>query len=132
MRPERHSRIDVRTLIWAGLGACAAGLVAVLLSGAASAALFAATPPAIDTLALSSQDQPIAWNDLSSAPSENGPADFRPGTTSAIPSTVQVRAIKGEAASDVPALSAYDFAKVQNKLLIINPRDMMIAEVISG
>jgi hypothetical protein len=29
-------------------------------------------------------------------------------------------------------LRAYDYAKVTGKLLIVNPHDMMIAEVIAG
>ena len=38
----------------------------------------------------------------------------------------------GKTASDVPALRPYDYAKVNGKLLIVNPHDMMIAEVIAG
>jgi hypothetical protein len=32
----------------------------------------------------------------------------------------------------VPQLEPYDFAKVQGQLLIINPSDMMIAEIMAG
>jgi hypothetical protein len=132
MRSGRRSPLQARTMILAGLTAFTMGFWAIVLSGAVSAPLFGATPKASDSLSLSRQDQQTAWNDLSSVPSEEGPADFRPSTTSAVPSTLAVRAIKGKAASDVPVLGAYDFAKVQNKLLIINPTDMMIAEVITG
>jgi hypothetical protein len=132
MQPRRQSLMQVRTLIWAGMASFTAGLVVMLLSGAASAALFGSPPQASDTLALSAQDQQAAWNDLSTIPSQNGPVTFRPSTTSAVPSTLEIHAIKGQVASDVPTLKPYDFAKVQNKLLIINPHDMMITEVISG
>jgi hypothetical protein len=104
----------------------------MLLSGAASADLFSPPPQAADILDLSPQNQQKAWSDLSNMPNQNGPATFRPSMASAVPSTVHVLAIRGKAASDVAVLSAYDFAKVGNKLLIINPKDMMIAEVITG
>ncbi|HUC47977.1 MAG TPA: hypothetical protein VMA30_01235 [Xanthobacteraceae bacterium] len=132
MRLRRSPPWQVRTMILVGLAAFTAGLWAVALSRAASAPLFGAAPKAGDTLSLSPQDQQTAWNDLSATPNQDGPATFRPSTTSAIPSTLDIHAIKGKAAVDLPALKPYDFAKVQNKLLIINPHDMMIAEVISG
>ncbi len=112
---------------------------AVLLAGVtvslvpASAALFSAsTPKAADSLTLSRQDQKTAWTDLSGAKTSSAPASFQPTTSSAIPSTLTVHAIPEKAASAVPALRAYDYAKVNGKLLIVNPHDMMIAEVISG
>ena len=112
---------------------------AVLLAGAslavipASAALFSSpAPKAGDSLTLSSQDQKTAWNDLNSAAASNAPSSFQPTTSSAVPSTLKVRAIPSKTASDVPALRPYDFAKVNGKLLIVNPHDMMIAEVIAG
>jgi hypothetical protein len=132
MRWRKQTLLQARTMIIAGLAAFMLGLWAVLLSGAASAALFATAPKAADTLSLSPVDQHTAWTDLSSAPDQSGPATFRPSTSSAVPSTLEIHAIKDKAASDLPALKPYDFAKVRNKLLIINPHDMMIAEMISG
>ena len=131
MRQRRRQPIPERTLIWGALGAFALGFGAMLASGAASAALFAAPPQANDILDLSVEQQQTVWSDLSAMPSQSGPLTFRPSTSSAIPSTVDVHAITGKAASDVSVLSAYDVAKVQNKLLIINPNDMMIAAVIA-
>ncbi len=105
----------------------------VLSSVPASAALFSSsTPKASDSLTLSTQQQKTAWNELRSAAPSNAPASFQPSTSSALPSTVMVHAIPAKTASDVPALRPYDFAKVGGKLLIVNPHDMMIAEVIAG
>jgi hypothetical protein len=39
--------------------------------------------------------------------------------------------VTAKAAGDVPALKPYKFAMLQRKLVIINPRDGKIAEVIS-
>ena len=111
---------------------------AVLLAGAAmavvpaSAALFSSSPKASDSLSLSSQQQQTAWNDLNGAKASNAPSSFQPATSSAVPSTLTVHAIPAKTASAVPALRPYDYAKVDGKLLIVNPHDMMIAEVIRG
>ncbi|HJY18668.1 MAG TPA: hypothetical protein VJ353_13625 [Xanthobacteraceae bacterium] len=112
---------------------------AVLLAGAtmaivpASAALFSSSAPkASDSLSLSSQQQQTAWNDLNGAKASNAPSSFQPATSSAVPSTLTVHAIPAKTASAVPVLRPYDYAKVDGKLLIVNPHDMMIAEVISG
>lgn len=100
---------------------------------AVSAALFSAsTPKANDSLSLSGQQQQTAWNDLNGVAMSGAPQSFRPSTSSAIPSTLKVQQIPPKTATDVPALQPYDFAKTGGKLLIVNPRDMMIVAVISG
>jgi len=117
----------------------AIAVAAVLVSGAmlasapASAALFSSShAKAADSLTLPTDQQKTAWNDLNSAAASNAPSSFQPSTSSALPSTVTVHAIPSKTAAAVPALRPYDFAKVDGKLLIVNPHDMMIAEVISG
>lgn len=109
----------------------AAGVVLLSGAAAASAALFGPAPTAGDSLALSSQNQSTAWNDLSKAPLSQPPSTFEPATSSAVPSTIRIRAIPPRVASDIPALRPYDYAKLPGKILIINPHDMMIAKVIS-
>ena len=113
---------------------------AALVSGAllasaapASAALFSSShAKAADSLTLSSDQQKTAWSDLKGATASNAPSSFQPSTSSALPSTVTVHAVPAKTASAIPALRPYDFAKVDGKLLIVNPHDMMIAEVIGG
>ena len=39
--------------------------------------------------------------------------------------------VTAKAASDVPALKPYKFAKEQKKLVIVNPSDQKIADVIT-
>jgi hypothetical protein len=100
---------------------------------ASSAALFSPpVAPAGDSLTLPGEQQKTAWNDLSVELPSNAPSSFQPATSSAVPSTVTVRQIPPGIAGEVPALQPYDYAKVGNKLLIINPQDMMIAEIITG
>jgi hypothetical protein len=106
---------------------------ALLTAAPASAALFSSpAPKPSDSLTLPSAQQKTAWNDLKSATASNAPSSFQPSTSSALPSTVTVHAVPAKTATDVPALRPYDYAKADGKLLIVNPRDMMIAEVIGG
>ena len=105
---------------------------AVLAAAPASAALFGSHAKAADSLTLPSDQQKTALNDLNGTAQSNAPSSFQPSTSSALPSTVTVHAIPSKTATAVPALRPYDYAKVDGKLLIVNPHDMMIAEVISG
>ena len=106
---------------------------AVLLSGAVAASAESIKPMAHDTLSLTSTQQKTAWNDINKTASiQSAPAKFDATPGAALPSSVKVSAVPSKAARDVPALRPYDFAVVQGKLLIVNPSDKKIAEVING
>jgi hypothetical protein len=119
--------------------AIALAAAAALLSGvtAASAADIPSSHSgmavkASDTLNLSATQQKTAWNDLSSQAAQSAPAGFSAMDGSKVPNTLKIGAIPSKVARDVSQLRPYDFAKVQGKLLIVNPSDRMIAEVITG
>jgi hypothetical protein len=101
---------------------------ALLLSGVATAS---AAPS--DTLNLTSTQQKTAWNDLY-MPSLNqkAPSGFNLIVGAVIPNSVTTAAVPSKAARAVPSLRPYNFAMVQGKLVIVNPSDKKIAEVITG
>ena len=107
---------------------------AALLAGsmAASAATMSNPAKTDDTLNLTSNQQKTAWHDLY-MPSLNqkAPAGFHATIGAVVPSSVTTAPVPRKAASDVPSLKPYDFAKLQRKLLIVNPSDKKIAEVIT-
>jgi Protein of unknown function (DUF1236) len=115
---------------------------AVLLSGvtAAAAAGMAQSSssstmarPASDTLTLTSTQQKTAWNDLhGQAAKQKAPSGFKATVGSVAPSTLKIEPVPSKTASAIPALRSYDFAMVQGKLLIVNPSDKKIVEVITG
>ena len=110
---------------------------AVLLCGAtaASAEVASSHSGAAKTdsmLSLTMTQQKKAWNDMSSASAQNAPSNFNAAPGTAVPNTLKVRAVPSKAARDLPVLRSYDFAKIQGKLLIVNPKDRTIAEVITG
>jgi len=106
---------------------------ALLLAGVtAASAAGVAQSTASDTLSLPSAQQKTAWNDLHGRNKQNAPSGFTATVGSAVPNTLKIKPVPGKAASAVPALRPYDFAMVQGKLLIVNPSDRTIAEVIAG
>jgi hypothetical protein len=99
---------------------------------AASAANMPNERPASDTLSLSSPQQKAAWNDLYvKSLNQKTPSGFAATAGAVVPKGVTIAPVTGKAASDVPALRPYDFAMLQHKLLIVNPSDKKIAEVIA-
>jgi hypothetical protein len=110
----------------AGISAASAATVP---SGTAATKM---AQPASDTLSLSSTQQKTAWNDLYvKSLNQKAPSGFEATMGAVVPSKVKIAPVTGKAASDVPALKTYDFAMLQHKLLIVNPRDKKIAEVIT-
>jgi len=87
---------------------------------------------ASDSLSLDAAQRKTAWNDLSSQTTQKAPANFAATAGAKVPSSLSIKAVPSKAARDVSQLRPYDFAKVQGKLLIVNPTDRTIAEVISG
>ena len=106
---------------------------ALLLAGAtaASAAGMAQSSPS-DSLTLPSTQQKTAWNDLHGKNKQNAPSGFTATVGSVVPNKLKIKPVPSKAASDVPALQPYDFAMVQHKLLIVNPSDRTIVDVITG
>jgi hypothetical protein len=100
---------------------------------AASAATMPGLAKASDTLNLSSRQQKTAWNDLY-MPSLNqrAPSGFNTIVGAVLPDSVTTAVVPSKAAQAVPSLRPYDFAMVQRKLVIVNPSDKKIAEVITG
>jgi hypothetical protein len=82
---------------------------------------------------LSTTQQKTAWNDLhAQAGQQIAPSGFRANIGQVVPSDVTVKSVPNKTASDVPTLRRYDFALVKGKLLIVNPADKKIVEVIRG
>ena len=89
-------------------------------------------PQASDTLTLTTAQRQKAWKDLyTSALNQKTPAGFKATVGAIVPSKVVTAPVTTKAASAIPALKPYKFAMVQKKLVIVNPKDRKIAEVIT-
>lgn len=88
---------------------------------------------ASDTLSLSSTQQQTAWKDLyMGSLNQKTPAGFDVKEGAVLPNSITTAPVTSKAAGDVPALKPFDFAMANGKLLIVNPSDKKIVEVISG
>jgi len=116
----------------------ALAVAAVLLAGASAASAAgiqssnAMSHPAKDTLTLSNAQQKTAWHDLyTKSLNQTAPSGFDAAVGAVVPNSVTTAPVPAKAASDVPALKPYRFAMLQKKLVIVNPSDHKIAEVIT-
>ena len=111
--------------------ASAAGMSKSTTTG--SGTMSSSTSAAMDSLSLSSQEQKTAWKDISGQASKvKAPSGFTAKVGAAVPSDLTTHPVPVSTANKVPALRQYSYALLDsNKLLIVNPSDKKIAEVIS-
>lgn len=85
-----------------------------------------------DNLSLTSSKQELVLKDISQQTvSQNTPAGFLPSVGTAIPGTISLRTIPMNVSRRLPELKPYDYALLKNDLLIVNPTDKKIVEVIN-
>jgi hypothetical protein len=85
-----------------------------------------------DRLSLTSSQQKMAWKDISGqAVKETAPAKFIVKVGAAVPKELGTKPVPVSTANKVPALRTFQYALLDsNKLLIINPTDHKVAEII--
>jgi Protein of unknown function (DUF1236) len=87
---------------------------------------------ASDTLTLSDSQQQSIWKDVSKhATNQSAPADFNAAVGTEVPSAMSTYPLPRRAARDVPAVKPYRYAMTQDKVLIVNPSDHKIANVVA-
>lgn len=85
-----------------------------------------------DNLTLSRSQQRTAWKDLGKqASNQTAPSNFEASVGATIPGDITIQAVPAKVAARVSALKPYDFALLDNKLVIVNPNDKKVVDVIS-
>jgi hypothetical protein len=86
-----------------------------------------------DSLSLTSEQKQTAWRDISGmALKVKPPSGFTAKVGAAVPSQITTHPVPVSTASKVPELRSYNYALLDNnKLLIINPGDKKIAQIIT-
>jgi hypothetical protein len=129
------NRLTVATIaLLAGVSvATAAGMSKSSGSATTRSASSMSQPVAKDSLSLSASQQQAAWKDISAqASKESAPASFTAKVGAAVPSDLATHPVPVSTASKVPELRPYQYALLSsNKLLIVNPSDKKIAEIIT-
>ena len=120
-------------LLVSAAAASAAGPQSTSSPNAPPSASSTMSKPAADKLSLTSTEQKSAWKDLNGqAANQNAPSGFQPQVGAMVPGSIKLEPIPSKTATNVPSLKPFDFAMVQGKLLIVNPSDKKIADVITG
>jgi len=89
-------------------------------------------PAPKDSLSLTRSQERMAWNDVKKIDtSQTAPAGFTAAIGTTVPNEVTLKSVPSDLASRVSALRPYDYALVQNKLLIVNPGDKKVVDVIN-
>lgn len=83
-------------------------------------------------LKLTSDQEKKLWTEISGhAMKQSAPSGFTPAVGQTVPTGVTLRELPSKAQTDVPAAKPYHYAMVQDKLLLVNPSDKKIVEVIT-
>jgi len=103
-------------------------------AGVAAAAGTTTSSQAQDHLSLTSMQNKELFQAINKQkPKEQtAPSGFSATTGTLVPSSIALSPLPSDAAKQVPAAKSYDFAMLQNnKLLIVNPQDRKIVDVIT-
>jgi Protein of unknown function (DUF1236) len=85
-----------------------------------------------DTLSLTRSQERTAWRDLGKhASSQTAPSNFTASVGATMPGDVALQSVPAKVAARVSSLKPYDYALLQGKLLIVNPGDKKIVDVIN-
>jgi Protein of unknown function (DUF1236) len=103
---------------------------ALLLCGVATASAQTAMH-ASDTVILSAAQRSTVWNDLSKQATNQNAAGFDATIGTFLPNTVKIEPMPSKTAADIPSLQPYSFAMVDHKLVIVDPSNKVIANVLT-
>lgn len=85
-----------------------------------------------DNLSLTRSQQRTAWKDISKqATSQKAPGGFTASVGATIPSDLSLKPMPARVATRISSLKPYDYALLHGKLLIVNPNDKKVVDVIN-
>jgi hypothetical protein len=85
-----------------------------------------------DSFSLTMAQEKSAWQELSKQGStQTPPSNFTVAEGAILPGTVTSRPVPADVANRIPALKSYNFAVMQDKLLIVSPSDKKIVDIIN-
>ena len=125
----RLTAVATAALLASGMGMASAASTQATSNMSTSSAM---QPMAKDSLSLSRSQQRTAWNDIRKLDSSQAaPAGFTTSVGTTVPNEIALKSVPSNLASRVTALKPYDYALVQGKLLIVNPGDKKVVDVIN-
>jgi hypothetical protein len=83
-----------------------------------------------DTVILSAAQRRALWNDLGKQAANQNASGFEAQTGTFVPGSVKIGPIPDKAAANNPQLRPYDYAMVDHDLVIVDPANKVIADVV--
>jgi hypothetical protein len=84
-----------------------------------------------DHLSLTRRQQRTAWRDISKeATSQAAPQKFAASVGTTVPADISIQSVPAKVATRISKLKPYDYALLHGKLLIVNPTDKKVVDVI--
>jgi Protein of unknown function (DUF1236) len=124
----RLTAVATAALLASGMGMASAASNQATPNMSTSSAM---QPTAKDSLSLTRSQQRTAWNDIRKLDtSQAAPTGFAASVGTTVPNEISLKSMPGNLASRVAALKPYDYVLVKGKLLIVNPGDKKVVEVI--
>jgi hypothetical protein len=85
-----------------------------------------------DSISLTRAQERTAWRDISrDATSQKTPQKFAASVGTTVPADISLQSVPAKVATHVSALKPYDYALLHGKLLIVNPADKKVVDVIN-
>ena len=85
-----------------------------------------------DNLSLTRSQQRTAWRDISKeTASQKAPGGFTASVGATIPDDLSLKPMPAKVATRISSLKPYDYALLHGKLLIVNPNDKKVVDVIN-
>jgi hypothetical protein len=107
-----------------------AALALIASTGLAAAAGTTATSS--DHLNLSSNQRHEIWQSLSKQTAkENAPVGFKAMVGETAPGSIKLQPLPVDVSSRVPAVKSYDYAMLQNQVLIVDPSSKRIVDIVT-
>jgi hypothetical protein len=84
------------------------------------------------SLNLSDDQKQTIWQAVSRQKSaDSAPASFQPAVGAQVPSQIKLHPLPQNAAKQVPAAKNYQYAKLQNQVLLVDPANKTVVDIIS-
>jgi len=105
-------------------------ILVALLAGGTSLAM--AQDGASDTVTLSAAKQSAVWQDLSEQAINQNVASFDATIGTFVPDIVEIEPIPSDVTANNPSLKPYYFAMIDHKIVIVDPANKVVADVLTA
>jgi hypothetical protein len=122
--------IAMIAVLASGIGAASAAGNHPMSNGSMSSGM---QTTAKDALSLTNSQERAAWKDISKqASNQTPPSGFSASIGTTVSNDISLKPVPAKLAAEVSSLKPYDYALLKDRLLIVNPNDKKVVDVIRG